>query len=144
MKSKFSHERDQSWKNQDLCEHFLMYVSKMRISFQLVVNLHIQNAYVIKWLFYDVADFYRRLHVEFRDVFRQMYQFIFNRCKDDFVMTISQQTMFMHFFQQSTIVDRVDVVNENINVVYKIDDNHFTRWLLKKFQQIRIVKQIQY
>jgi hypothetical protein len=51
--------------------------------------------------------------------------------------------MFLHFLQQSTIVDRVDVVNENVNVVHEIDDNHFTQRLLKKFQQIRIVKQIQ-
>jgi hypothetical protein len=71
----------------------------MRISFQLIVNLHIQKTYVIKKSLYDVADFYRRLHVEFRDVSRQMYQFIFNRRKDDFMTTISQQTMFVHFFQ---------------------------------------------
>jgi hypothetical protein len=54
--------------------------------------------------------------------------------------TTSQQAVLMHFFQQSTIVDRVDVINENVNVVHEIDDNHFTRRLLKKFQQIRIVK----
>jgi hypothetical protein len=60
------------------------------------------------------------------------------------VTTISQQTMFVHFLQQSTIADRVNVVNENFDVIHKIDDNHFTRRLLKKFQQIRIVKQIQY
>jgi hypothetical protein len=99
---------------------------------------------VIKRLLYDIADFYRRLHVEFRDVSRQMYQFIFNRRKDDFMTTISQQTMFVHFLQQSTIVDRVDVVNENVNIVHEIDDNHFKRRLLKKFQQIRIIKQIQH
>jgi hypothetical protein len=115
----------------------------MRISFQLIVNLYTQNAYVIKKLFYDVANSYRRLHVEFRDVSRQMYQFIFNRRKNDFMTTTSQQTMFAHFFQQSTIVDRVDVVNENVNVVHEIDENHFTRQLFKKFQQIRIIKQIQ-
>ncbi len=99
---------------------------------------------MIKRLLYDIADFYRRLHVEFRDVSRQMYQFIFNRRKDDFMTTISQQTMFVHFLQQSTIVDRVDVVNENVNIVHEIDDNHFKRRLLKKFQQIRIIKQIQH
>jgi hypothetical protein len=115
----------------------------MRISFQLIVNLHTQDAYVTRRLLYDVADFYRRLHVEFRDVSRQMYQLIFNRRKDDFMTTTSQQTMFVHFLQQSTIADRVDVVNENVNVVHEVDDNHFTRRLLKKFQQIRIVKQIQ-
>jgi hypothetical protein len=58
--------------------------------------------------------------------------------------TISQQTMIVHFFQQFTIADRVDVVNENVNIVHEIDDDHFTRRLLKKFQQIRVVKQIQY
>ncbi len=52
--------------------------------------------------------------------------------------------MFVHFLQQSTIVDRVDVVNKNVNVVHEINNNHFTRRLLKKFQQIRVVKQIQY
>jgi hypothetical protein len=35
--------------------------------------------------------------------------------------------MFVHFLQKSTIIDRVDVVNENVDVVHKIDDNHFTR-----------------
>jgi hypothetical protein len=73
-----------------------------------------------------------------------MYQFIFNRRKNDFMTTTSQQTMIVHFLQQFTIVDRVDVVNENVNVVHEIDDNHFTRRLLKKFQQIRVIKQIQY
>ncbi len=116
----------------------------MCISFQFIIYLHTQNVYVIKKLLYNVADFDRRLYIEFRDVFRQMYQFIFNRRKDDFVTTISQQTIFVHFFQRSTIVDYVDVVNENVDVVRKINDNHFTRRLLKKFQQIRIVKQIQY
>jgi hypothetical protein len=115
----------------------------MRISFQLIVNLHAQDAYVTKELLYDVADFYRRLHVELRDVSRQMYQLIFNRRRDDFMTTISQQTMFVHFLQQSTITDRVDVVNENVNVVHEVDDNRFTRRLLKKFQQVRIIKQIQ-
>ncbi len=117
----------------DLNDHFFLYASKMRISFQFIVNLHTQNAYMIKRLFYDVADSYRRLHVEFRDVFRQMYQLIFNRRKDDFVTTTSQQTMLVHFFQQLTIADRVDVVNENVDVIHKVDDNHFTRRLLKKF-----------
>ncbi len=69
-----------------------------------------------------------------------MYQFVFNRRKDDFVTRISQQTMFVHLLQQSTIVDRVDIVNENVNVVHEIDVNHFMRKLLKKFHQIRIIK----
>jgi hypothetical protein len=86
----------------------------MRVSFQLVVNLHTQDAYVIKRLLYDVANFYRRLHVEFRDVSRQMYQFIFNRRKDEFMTTTSQQTMIVHFLQQSTIADRADVVDKNV------------------------------
>jgi hypothetical protein len=42
----------------------------MRVSFQFIVDLHSQNAYVIEELLYDVADFDRRLHVEFRDVSR--------------------------------------------------------------------------
>ncbi len=54
----FSRERNQSSKNQDLCDHFLLYASKMRISFQLIVNLHTQDAYVTKKLFYDVTDSY--------------------------------------------------------------------------------------
>ncbi len=48
--------------------------------------------------------------------------------------------MIVHFLQQFTIVNRVDVVNENVNVVHEINDNHFTRRLFKKFQQIRVVK----
>jgi hypothetical protein len=57
--------------------------------------------------------------------------------------TTSQQAMLMHFFKQSTVTDRVDVVNENVNVVNEFDDDHFSRRLLEKFQQIRVVKQIQ-
>jgi hypothetical protein len=72
-----------------------------------------------------------------------MYQLIFNRRKRDFVTTISQQAVLMHFFEQSAVINRVDVVNENVNVVNEFDDNHFSRKLLEKFQQIRVVKQIQ-
>jgi hypothetical protein len=46
--------------------------------------------------------------------------------------------------QQFAIADHVDVVKKNVNVVHEIDDDHFTRRLFKKFQQIRVVKQIQY
>jgi hypothetical protein len=72
-----------------------------------------------------------------------MYQFIFNRRKRDFVTTISQQAMLMHLLEQSAVINRADVVNENVNVVNEFDDNHFSRRLLEKFQQIRVVEQIQ-
>jgi hypothetical protein len=72
-----------------------------------------------------------------------MYQFIFNRRKRDFMTTISQQAILMNLFKQFTVADRVDVVNENVNVVNEFDDDHFSRRLLEKFQQIRVVKQIQ-
>jgi hypothetical protein len=61
-----------------------------------------------------------------------MYQFVFNRRKNDFVTTISQQTMFVHFLQQSTVVDRINVVNENVDVVHKIDDNHLSQAAIQK------------
>jgi hypothetical protein len=41
--------------------------------------------------------------------------------------TISQQTMFMHFFQQSTVVDCVDVVRKNIDVIHKINDRYLAK-----------------
>jgi hypothetical protein len=72
-----------------------------------------------------------------------MYQLIFNRRKRDFVTTTSQQAMLMHFLEQFAVINRVDVVNENVNVVNEFDDNYFSRKLLEKFQQIRVVKQIQ-
>jgi hypothetical protein len=56
-----------------------------------------------------------------------MYQLIFDRREDDFMTTISQQTMLMHFFQQSTIVDCADVVRENIDVIREINDRYFTK-----------------
>jgi hypothetical protein len=72
-----------------------------------------------------------------------MYQLIFSRRKRDFMTTTSQQAVLMHLFKQSTVIDRVDVVDENVNVVNEFDDDHFSRRLLEKFQQIRVVKQIQ-
>jgi hypothetical protein len=57
--------------------------------------------------------------------------------------TTSQQAVLMHLFKQSTVTDRADVVDENVNVVNEFDDDHFSRRLLEKFQQIRVVKQIQ-
>ncbi len=41
----------------------------MYISFSLIINLHFQNMYMIKRLFYDVVNFHQRLHVEFCDIF---------------------------------------------------------------------------
>ncbi len=57
--------------------------------------------------------------------------------------TTSQQAVLMHLLKQSTVTDRVDVVDENVNVVNEFDDDHFSRRLLEKFQQIRVVEQIQ-
>jgi hypothetical protein len=72
-----------------------------------------------------------------------MYQLIFSRRKRDFMTTTSQQAVLMHLLKQSTVTDRVDVVDENVNVVNEFDDDHFSRRLLEKFQQIRVVEQIQ-
>ncbi len=99
----------------------------MRIPFQLVVNLHIQDTYVARWLLYDVADPYRRLHVEFRGVSRQMYQFVLSRRKDGSVTATPQQTVFVHFLQQPTVAGRASAVGENIDVVHKADGSHLTR-----------------
>ncbi len=41
--------------------------------------------------------------------------------------TISQQTVFVHFLQQSTVADRASVLDENIDVVHKVDYSHLTR-----------------
>ncbi len=82
---------------------------------------------MIKEFFYDVANSYRRLSVKFRDFFDKIYQFIFDRRKDSFVTTTSQQTMLMHFFKQSKIVNCVDIVNENVEIVDEINDNYFTK-----------------
>jgi hypothetical protein len=78
-------------------------------------------------LFNDVAHFDQRLHVEFRDISDKMYQFIFDRREDDFMITTSQQTMLMHIFQQSTVVDCADVVRENIDVIHEINDHYLTK-----------------
>jgi hypothetical protein len=72
-----------------------------------------------------------------------MYQLIFSRRKRGFMTTTSQQAVLMHLFKQSTVTDRADVVDENVNVVNEFDNDHFSRRLLEKFQQIRVVKQIQ-
>jgi hypothetical protein len=99
----------------------------MSFSFQFAINLYFQNAYVTRELFYYVADFDRRLHVKFCDIFDKMYRFVFDRRKRCFMSTISQQTMLVHFLKQFTIVDCVDVVNENINVVNEINNRDFTK-----------------
>ncbi len=46
----------------------------------------------------------------------------------------------MYFLKQLKIADCVDVVNENVDVVHEINNNHFRRRLLEKFQQIRVIK----
>jgi hypothetical protein len=102
----------------------------MSFSFQSAINLYSQNVYVTRELFYYVADFDRRLNVKFCDIFDKMYQFIFNRRKRSFMSMSSQQTMLVHFFKQSAIIDCVNVVNENINVVDEINDRDFAKRLL--------------
>jgi hypothetical protein len=99
----------------------------MRSSFQLVVDLNFKHSYLTRRLFNDVAHFDRRLHVELCDISDKMYQFVFDRRENDFMTTTLQQTMFMHFFQQSTIVDCVDVVRENIDVIHEINDRYLTK-----------------
>jgi hypothetical protein len=72
-----------------------------------------------------------------------MYQLILSRRKRGFVTTTSQQAVLMHLLKQSAITDRAGVVGEDVNVVNEFDDSHFSRRLLEKFQQIRVVEQIQ-
>jgi hypothetical protein len=72
-----------------------------------------------------------------------MYQLIFSRRKRGFMTTTSQQAVLMHLLKQSTVTDRADVVDEDVNVVNEFDNDHFSRRLLEKFQQIRVVEQIQ-
>ncbi len=44
----------------------------------------------------------------------------------------------MHFFQQSIIIDHVDDINENVNIVHKINNNDFTRRLFKNFNKFAL------
>ncbi len=95
-KARFSNERSQLWKNQRLCRHLFLYVSQMRSLFQLVVDLNFQHLNLTRRLFNDVANFDKCLHVEFYNISDKIYQLIFDQREDDFMTTISQQTMLVH------------------------------------------------
>ncbi len=62
----------------------------MSSSFKLDVDLHSQNANLIKRLLYDVAYSNDCLHVKFSRVSRQMNELIFDQRENDFVTTRSR------------------------------------------------------
>ncbi len=81
--------------------------------------MNFQHLNLTRRLFNNVANFDQRLHIKLCNIFDKIYQFVFDKREDDFITTISQQTMFMHFLQQSIIIDCVDVVNEKFDVVHE-------------------------
>jgi hypothetical protein len=119
-KTRSSDEDDETRQRQRLSDHFFLNVFDMSSSFELDVDLHFQNANLIKRLLYDVAYLNDCLHVKFFRVSRQMNKFIFNRRKDDFVTTRLRFAVSVHFFQNATIARDAKFVRQYVDIVHEV------------------------
>jgi hypothetical protein len=119
-KTRFSDEDDETRQRQRLNDHFFLNVLDVSFSFKLDVDLHFQNANLIKRLLYDVAYSNECLHVKFSRISCQMNELIFDRRKDDFVTTRSRFAVSVHFFQNATVARDVKLVRQNVNIVHEI------------------------
>jgi hypothetical protein len=119
-KTRLSDEDDETRQRQRLSDHLFLNVLDVSSSFELDVDLHSQNANLIKRLLYDVAYSNDCLHVEFSRVSRQMNELIFDRREDDFVTTRSRLALSVHFFQNATVVRDARFVRQYVDIVHEI------------------------
>jgi hypothetical protein len=89
-------------------------------SLELDVDLHSQNANLIKRLLYDVAYSNDFLHVKFSRISRQMNELIFDRREDDFVTTRSRFAVSVHFFQNATVARDARFVRQYVDIVHEV------------------------
>jgi hypothetical protein len=119
-KTRFSDEDDETRQRQRLNDRFFLNVLDVSFSFELDVDLHSQNANLIKRLFYDVAYSNDCLHVKYSRISRQINELIFDRREDDFVTMRSRLAMSVHFFQNATVARDVKFVRQYVDIVHEI------------------------
>jgi hypothetical protein len=119
-KTRLSDEDDETRQRQRLNDHFFLNVLDVNSSLELDVDLHSQNANLIKRLLYDVAYSNDCLHVKFSRVSRQMNELIFDRREDDFVTTRSFFAVSVHFFQNAAVARDVKLVRQYVDIVHEV------------------------
>jgi hypothetical protein len=119
-KTRFSDEDDETRQRQDLNDHLFLNALDVSSSLELDVDLHSQNANLIKRLLYDVAYSNDCLHVKFFRIFRQMNELIFDRRENDFVTTRLNFAVSVHFFQNVTIARDAKLVRQYVDIVHEI------------------------
>jgi hypothetical protein len=119
-KTRLSNEDDETRQRQHLNDHFFLNVFDVSSSFELDVDLHSQNANLIKRLLYNVAYSNDCLHVKFLRISRQMNEFIFDQREDDFVTTRSRLAVSVHFFQNATVARDVKFVRQYVDIVHEV------------------------
>jgi hypothetical protein len=119
-KTRLSNEDDETRQRQRLSDHLFLNVLDVSFSLELDVDLHSQNANLIKRLLYDVAYSNDCLHVKFSRVSRQMNEFIFDRREDRFVTTRSRFAVSVHFFQNATVARDAKLVRQNVDIVHEV------------------------
>jgi hypothetical protein len=125
-KACISDKDDETKQRQRLSDHLFLYASNVSSSFQFAVDLHTQDANLIKELFYNVANANSDLHIELFRISREMYKLVFDRPKDDFVTTFSRFTVSMHFLQNATIVRNIKVVCKYVDVIHEAQSDDST------------------
>jgi hypothetical protein len=119
-KTRFSDEDDETQQRQRLSDHLFLNALDVSSSLELDVDLHSQNANLIKRLLYDVAYSNDCLHVKFSRVSRQMNELIFDRREDDFVTTRSRLAVSVHFFQNATVARDARFVRQYVDIVHEV------------------------
>jgi hypothetical protein len=119
-KTRFSDEDDETRQRQRLSDHLFLNPFDVSSSLELNVDLHSQNANLIKRLLYDVAYSNDCLHVKFSRILRQMNEFIFDRREDDFVTTRSRLAVSVHFFQNATVAHDAKLVRQYVDIIHEI------------------------
>jgi predicted transcriptional regulator len=126
-KTRLSDEDDETRQRQRLNDHLFLNVLDVNFSFELDVNLHLQNANLIKRLLYDVAYSNDCLHVKFSRVSRQINELIFDRREDDFVTTRLRLAMSVHFFQNATVACDAKLVRQYVDIIHEAQRRNSTR-----------------
>jgi hypothetical protein len=119
-KTRSSDEDDETRQRQRLSDHLFLNVLDVSFSLKLDVDLHSQNANLIKRLLYDVAYSNDYLHVKFFRISRQMNELIFDQREDDFVTTRSGFAVSVHFFQNATVARDVKLVRQYVDIVHEV------------------------
>jgi hypothetical protein len=119
-KTRLSNEDDETRQRQRLSDHLFLNALDVNSSLELDVDLHSQNANLIKRSLYNVAYSNDCLHVKFSRISRQMNELIFDRREDDFVTTRLRFAVSVHFFQNATVARDARFVRQYVNIVHEV------------------------